>query len=497
MIESVAILIVMAAFFGLLLSLMNFSPSPAYLFAGFLAAVIGISGTELSVLSEFGVIMLLFSVGIEMNILKIFKSFRVIFVAIVQMVGTFFFTYILSTFMGITGMDRLILSLAFVFSSTAIVLKTLSDKGLLDSALGELSVGILILEDIVAALVISFISGAHTSPLGIGALAIFLVVSKKVFDFLSTKQQISLETVFMISIAVAMGSSAIAGTVGLSYGMGALFAGIALSFIDSKHEVLSLFQPLKDFFLLLFFIFIGGFVQLDNLKNLVFLVVPLIITPLTIFIPARIVGIPKRIAVLASITLANLSEFSLVVVWAASSAGMISQNVVGIVALTAMISMLVSPILLQVFLRQKSSKEVISKEAKAEIYLFGAHDTGRHILESLGKKDVVVVDSNSSHVRQLRKKKYNAILGDVGSVNFLSSQGIENVKIVISTVPDVPSNTALLEYLSSKKSEAIVILVSHCDKAAKILRSKGADVVVLPKRLAGKHISAFMKELSM
>ncbi|MBR9680898.1 MAG: hypothetical protein GOU98_03690, partial [Candidatus Altiarchaeota archaeon] len=302
--------------------------------------------------------------------------------------------------------------------------------------------------------------------------------------------------VFVLSIAAAFGASALAANSGLSYGLGALLAGIALSFTESKHEILSLFRPLKDFFLLLFFIFVGSFVELSNPEFLVFLIIPLLITPLVIFTSIKLMKYPTRIALVSAMSLANLSEFSLVLVWAASSIGIISQSIVSIVALNVMVSMLISPIVLQLFLSFEGV-EGTRKKHKADVYLFGVHTTGRHILKDLKKKNLLIVDSNPHHVRTLKEKKYKAILGDVGDPGFLESISVETSKLLISTVPDTHSNLVLLEYLKSTHSDALVVLISHNEADAKTLRRKGADTVVIPKKLAGRHISLFIKELNV
>ncbi|MBR9680516.1 MAG: hypothetical protein GOU98_01675, partial [Candidatus Altiarchaeota archaeon] len=203
MIESIAILLVLGAVFGLILSLLKFSPSPAYLLAGFIGVLLGIQSSELSGMSEFGVIMLLFAVGIEMNIRKIFSSYRIIFIGLFQMTGSFFATYVLGSYLEITGINLLILSLSFMFSSTAVVLKTLFDKGLLDSAIGEIATGILIIEDVAAAIAIALVSNVKLSSFGIFGFVIFLIISKLIFDFTLGRRQVSLETVFVLSIAAA------------------------------------------------------------------------------------------------------------------------------------------------------------------------------------------------------------------------------------------------------------------------------------------------------
>lgn|GEM_PF-6724381 len=496
MIESIAILVILGAVFGLVLSLMKFSPSPAYLLAGFVGVLLGIKSPELSSFSEFGVIMLLFAVGIEMNLKKIFSSYRIIVVGILQMIGSFLSTYLLASYLGYSGAELIIISVAFMFSSTAVVLKTLFDKGLLDSAVGEIATGVLILGDVVAALAIAMVSKSSASIIGLLGLLIFLLVSKFFFDFTFGRRQVSLETVFILSIAVAFGASAIAANSGLSYGMGALLAGMALSFAESRHEISSLFRSLKDFFLLLFFIFIGSFVPVSNLSSLIFLIIPLFVTPLVILFSAKLMGFPTRIALISAMSLANLSAFSLVLVWTASSIGMVSSGVMGVVALNVMVSMLVSPIVLQLFL-DFEGVENDHVHKGADIYLFGAHTTGGHILSELKKRKVIIIDSNPHNVRSLKEKGYNSALGDAGDLGFLSSMKIENSKLVISTVPDAHSNLVLLKYLKKKQSEAIVVLVSHTDHDAKILKEKGADTVVIPKQLAGRHISLFIKELKL
>ncbi len=497
MLESLALLLMAAALLGITLSLFRVSPSPAYLLAGLLLSLLGVSSGELSLFAEFGVIMLLFIVGVELDLPSLLRSsYGILAIALVQMGGAFLATYFLSGWLGFSGTPRLALSLAFMFSSTALVLKTLFDRGLMDSAPGQVAVGVLIMQDIAAAIAISLFSSASFSLAGLLALLALLTAGKWLFNFISTRDTSSLEILFVLAVSLAIASSSLASRIGLSAGMGALLAGFFLSFVETKHELESLFRPLKDFFLLLFFLYIGSFVRFDSISQLALLSVPLLITPLLVFLASLAVRYPPRVALVSAFALSNLSEFSLVLAWTASSSGLVPDSLVSVVALNVLLSMLLSPFLLQLSLRFSPVRRY-DPDASGDFLLFGAHTTGGHILKELSRKDILVVDAKPSSVRKLKSRGVNAILGDVGDVGFLESIGAENARIIISTVPDRYSNLALLEYLRSKKSEAIVVLISQKEEDIAGFRAYGADLVVVPKKLAGRHISQFLKGLRL
>ena len=319
----------------------------------------GASIDVIHIFSQFGIAFLLFIVGLHLNP-KIIKEIVVssLFIGLGQMILTFGLGFGLSLLLGFPSISAIYIGIALAFSSTIIVTKLLSDKEHLDSLYGKISIGILIIQDLIAIgvlMVISSVSGSISLG-GMGLQNLLIGVGLIAFLFLSgfyllpklikniAKHQ---ELLFLFSIFWAFLIAALFGYLGFSIEIGALIAGIVLSVSPYSVEISSKVKPLRDFFLIIFFIILGLNMPILNLgpviiNALILSAAVLILKPLILMFLSSLFGYTKRTNFMVGTTLAQISEFSLIVLILGVSVGQIPTEVLHTLTLTLVITIFFS-----------------------------------------------------------------------------------------------------------------------------------------------------------
>ena len=317
---------------------------------------LGASTNVIQALSQFGVAFLLFIVGLHMNPKSIKEvGLNSLLIGLGQMILTFALGFAVSFWaIHLSLTSSIYIAIAVAFSSTIIAMKLISDKGQLDSLYGKISIGVLIIQDIAAMAVLMVISST-SSGRGLGSFALTnvlgglsLVVILFLFGFailprITKNIAHSQELLFLFSITWAFGIAALFGIIGFSVEIGALIAGILLSVSPYGTEIGSKIRPLRDFFLILFFIILGLNVHISNISriiipSLILSVIVLVFKPLILMTLSAIFGYTKRNNFLVGVTLGQVSEFSLVVLALGVSVGQISQTILSIITLTMIIT---------------------------------------------------------------------------------------------------------------------------------------------------------------
>jgi Kef-type K+ transport system membrane component KefB/Trk K+ transport system NAD-binding subunit len=485
------------------------------------------SGT-LNVFSEMGIAFLLFIVGLHLSP-KVIREVGP--VALVTGLGQILFTatigYFAGIFLGFPPLTSIYIATALTFSSTIIILKLITDKGALDKLYGKISVGFLLVQDFVAILILIIISsigsGGDSSSIGglflmtllkgFGAILIFGPISyfvlPKFEDFLSKSQ----EFLFLFSLAWGFGLSILFLYLGFSIEVGALIAGILLSLAPYSYEMSSKLKPLRDFFLISFFIILGSQMTFTNINVLI---VPVIIfsllvvmgNPLVVMTLMGLMKYSKKTSFLSGLTVAQIGEFSLIFLALGVKVGHVSQEILSFVTLISLItifgctylimyseqiySLLSGP--LSIFERKKIKEEEIPKK-DYEYILLGYNRIGFSIIKSLSKitKNFLVVDYNPKIVKDLKNEGINAIYGDVDDSEFLENLGIWKSSVIISTIPEKETNKLILDVLKRNKSKTIVLLTGRQIKDALELYSAGANYVILPHFLGGEYTAKLIK----
>ncbi|MBI2414770.1 cation:proton antiporter [candidate division WWE3 bacterium] len=476
--------------------------------------------TTLSTFSQMGVAILLFIEGLHLSPSET-KEYGISSMKIGawQMLITVTLGYILSQILGYPLIPSLYIAVALAFSSTIVTVKLLSDKHDLEKLYGRISVGILLLQDIVAATALiiatSFSTGQVTPialliPLGKGLALTILIffISKKVLPLLDGLLGKSQEFLFMFSLAWGFGIGSLFSYFGLSIEIGALLAGVALSLSPYSSEISAKLRPLRDFFLVMFFITIG--MQL-NPQALSHVMLPLVVFSLfTILIKPSIImflmgasGYKKKTSFFSAMSLAQISEFSLILGVLGFKFGHIDSTVMSLLTLLAVITTGISSYLiiyspklypLLANLLFIFEKKVVDKESdiltRYDVILFGCNRVGYDFIEKfkhLGQS-FLCIDYDPDVIKDLVASGINCKYGDVEDADFLDDLNIYESKMIVSTIPEFEANMFLLRMVK-KNPEIIIITISYTIDDALRLYDAGADYVILPHFVGGRFVA--------
>ncbi len=504
-----------------------------YILSGILAGpflfnIIGATDT-LTTFSQIGIALLLFFVGLNLNP-KVIKDVGKI--SLITGLGQVLFTssigFIIARFLGFSTISSLYISIALAFSSTIIIMKLLSDKKDLESLYGRISIGFLIIQDFVAILILLVISslknGDNLASLaietilkGIGGILILFIISQYVLPKLTKVIAKSQEFLLLFSITWCFAIASAFHYLNLSIEAGALLAGISLSMSPYHFEISSKMKPLRDFFLILFFIMLGSQMIFSNiLQNIgIILILSLFVligNPLIVMALMGSLGYTKRNSFLAGLTVAQISEFSLIVVAMGVSVGHVSQEVMSLVTAVGLITFAGStymilyshklyPILskyLSIFERKgkKVDEHKYYKENDHEIILFGYNRIGFDVLQSLKKikTKFLVIDYDPETITKLSKEGYDCRYGDANDSELLNEINFHKAKMVISTIPLFDTNLLIIKKVIEANKNAIIAVVSHQINEAERLYGEGATYVIMPHFLGGKHFSTMIEK---
>lgn len=517
----------MAGLFGILAKKARQPLLVGYLIAGGVASYLGFfSGGEFESLGKIGVALLLFLVGLEMDLKEIPTIGKTALITGLGQIGfTSFFGFLISRGLGYPVITSLYIAVALTFSSTIIIVKLLSEKRDLDSLYGKISVGFLLVQDLVAVLILMFLAGFRTGNTGLlpflflltkAALLFFLTwyLSKKILPGIFEKVVgHSHELLFVVSIAWALGISAlVGGPLGFSFEIGGFLAGLSLSNISEHLGVANKTRPLRDFFLTLFFLSLGSQLVVGEIGTII---IPALIFSTFVFIGNPIIvmsmlgflGYKKRTSFLASVTVAQISEFSFILMAMGISLGHIEGSVASTIILVGAITMTLSTYLItgaeKIYTKIKSWLTVFEKHGSPDetclhseedldnhIILIGCDRTGKRLLPFFKNNghNLLVVDHDPNVFKRLSADKVRIILGDATDVEILELLNIKKSKMLICTVSSMSQNLSILEHVKAIKANTTFIGSAQTREDATHLYEKGADFVIVPEVLAGEYL---------
>jgi len=486
------------------------------------------SPDTITVFSHMGVALLLFVVGLGLNP-KVIKEVGL--VSIVTGVGQAVFTivvgFFLSLALGFSKLTALYIGLALAFSSTILILKLLSDKNELESLYGKISIGFLLVQDllaIVTLIIVSSLNGGGTAQMlvlsvvlkGLLLLVGLFLIGVYLLPRITKVVAKSQEMLLLFSISWAFALSFLFYKAGFSLEIGALIAGVTLSLSPYRYEISSKMKPLRDFFLVLFFIMLGyqlGFsdIQQNILPVILFSLLVLIGNPLSVLILMGLMGHTKRNGFLAGWTVAQIGEFSHILIALGFSIGHLEKGIVSIITAVTLITIAISSYLvlyasrvypyiakyLTIF-EKKNIKATVPHlgSKKYDVLLFGCDRVGHDLIVLLKKlkKKFLVIDHNPEIVSSLSRKGMKCVYGDASDMEFLDELHLPRVKMVVSTIPDFEINNNIITKVRDVNTSAVVVVVSHHAEEAIQLYEKGASYVILPHLLGGYHASMLIEK---
>ncbi len=502
------------------------------------------SDEQIDLLAELGIALLLFLVGLKLD-LKLVRTLGS--VALATGLGQVLFTSVIGYGLGLAlGLDHitaLYVAVALTFSSTIIIVKLLTDKKEVDSLHGRVAIGFLIVQDLVvilAMLVLSAVGigtaeegsgsalGQVLRVLGYGAGLLVLVVLfvRYLANGLVSRIAHSSELLIIFAIAWAAFLAAVADYAGLSKELGGLLAGVSLASTEYREAIVARLASLRDFLLLFFFIALGTELDLGMLGDqmvpaLVLSVFVLVGNPLIVMVIMGVLGFRKRTGFLAGLTVAQISEFSLIFIAMGVSLGHIATGALGLVTLVGLVTIALSVYmisyshrlyrLLEPLLvgferrhpfRETSPGEEREAERKHDVILFGFGRYGSSIaahLQEAGHR-ILVVDFNPEVVRQCRRLGMAGIYGDATDEEFLATLPLHSPQWIVSAMPEhelgVTHSDPRLVLIRSLRRQGyqgrIAVSTQNPDEREMLLEA-GADAVFMPFQDAGREAVARME----
>lgn len=528
-VELVAVFVI-AVLVGIIFRYFGLPSIVGHVLSGF---VIGLSGfisspsvEVLELLGTLGVTLLLFLVGLEMNwteIRKVGKEAVLVFFGQTLLLAAVFVVFGVFA-IGFSPLAAVFFAVAMTFSSTIVVVKVLSEKKELESYSGRLTLGVLLLQDILAIGLLVFLpsTGSAANAFGLGTLLVKLLslilavnivghflISQLMKYVIKTAEDLVLFSLSWFAL-VLFGSVKL---LGLSPEIGGLLAGLSLSTSWGHFQIISKIRILRDVFLTMFFVLLGFQVGLGGVDwKLLLVLVPMIILVkfLITHMVSRLIGLSGRNALMLGINMTQMSEFSLVIMSVGLATGLWNEPLVRAVTLSGLFSMALSTVLIsnseklsikiskisKLLFKFSGKNKQIKVEHKNHIVLFGGDRTGKSILSFLNKigEETVVVDFNPQVVADLKKKGESVIFADATDPDVLELANIAQAKMVISTMKSLNDSLSLISELKNRKIEVPVIADAESLAQAKELYQAGAAYVIFPHFVSGWHMGQVIKK---
>ena len=502
----------------------------AYLLAGFLIGPHGFKWVteahSIETIASIGLMLLLFMIGLEMDLKKMFSAGKAIsFTAAAQIFGGIALGWLFFRLPGFgsSWLEAFYLAVAAAMSSTIIIVKILHDKHELETLAGRITLGVLVLQDLVTILFLALQPNLKNPAAGI-MLAAFgkvlllvglaYVVSRFVLPHVFHRVARQPELVLVGALAWCFAVAGFAGQLQLSPEMGALIAGVMVSTFPYTLDVVAKVTSLRDFFVTLFFVSLGMTIPVPTWSLLLYMLLFSLFLVgsrlLTVFLPLYKMKLGHRISLLPAINLCQLSELSLVLLTLGRRSGDVSETSINIAAIAfaflavdSTYAIFGSEVLLRktsIWLNQlglpdlKDASTGTKKAATGKrIFILGFCWTASSLLEEITRdkptllQEIQVVDFNPHVIEQLRRRGVPVIYGDISQRDMLLHSGVAHAQIILCTLPDMllkgANNFKLLRQLRELNATAQIVV--HAEKLATLpeLYAAGADYVTAPRLL--------------
>ncbi|MCW9705451.1 cation:proton antiporter family protein [Fodinibius salsisoli] len=495
----------MAFIFGMLFSQIKLPPLVGYLAAGGMLSAYGYeAGTALHEIAHLGVLFLLFTVGLHLRLKNIIQIEVLGTGGIHLLISTAIFVPIALSF-GYPFSASLIIAIVLGFSSTVLTAKNLERRDELGAYHGRVAIGILILQDIVAIILLGLTSGAAPSPWSIALLLLPLLrpVAIKLVE-LSSEEELKL----LFALMLAVGGGALFESLGLSSELGALVAGMLLSGHTAADELAKKLWGLKEAFLVGFFLEVG-LAGLPGLQDLYLALAAMALLPLksVLFFALMLTfKLRARTSFIATTSLTSYSEFTLIAGSVAASAGFIPEGVVVAFALLTAVSFaLNAPLSIwEEDLWQKLETSLVKYErdvrhpehqtlslGTAEYLVIGMGSAGQAAYDRLRKADkhVVGMDIDPARIQQNIANGRRVIYGDMQDVELWQNMDLGNIQSVILAIGTPEAKINATQFMRANSYQGAILALTMQEAEHQALSKAGASAVCLPITQAGRKLA--------
>jgi len=539
LLQDIGVVVLAATVIGLAAHLLRQPIILGYLVAGALIGPeLGVGWVKeqesIDIISEMGLILLLFVIGLELNVKALLASGRQLLIAgfgqfpACALLGVALFGLLGYGLKG-SHSDGLYLALMCSLSSTAVVVKLLYDKSELDTLPGRMTVGILVIQDIFAIFILAFQPNFANPTIGpvlkaiggtVGLLAAGFLFSRYALGWVFHSIAKAPEMVVATSIGWCAAVAGLAGGLGLSKEMGALIAGLSIAAFPYSIHVTAKTLPLRDFFLTLFFMSLGMKITAPRWDTAMLVGVMVGFTISSRFLTAYPMlifsGAGRRTAFISSLNLAQISEFSLVI----GSLGIIYKHIQpGTVAAT-IYAMAISAVLSSYAIRYShplylafdrlmarlgrggaAQSDTIGPATRGDprpITILGFHRVGQALVEAAERhspallRQMRVIDFNPEKLKGLNAKGVTATFGDISSHDTLEHAHLHDSRLILCTIPDMllkgTDNQTLVQVCRTIAPRAQIVVTADDPRHEHLLRREGAHAVLNPHNLAAEQI---------
>ena len=530
---SVALILALAVAAGAIAKLLRQPVVVSFIIVGILAGPTAFNlvegAEEIRLFAKFGIAILLFLVGLKLDFHMIRSTGKVALVAgLSQVAFTAAVGFGIAMLFGFEATTAFYIAVALTFSSTIIIIKLIGDKRELDTLYGRIAVGILIVQDIlvVAAMVVIVTIGnpgegsvVTDLVVTLASSAVFLgviafaskFVLEKVLDWISKSPELTL----LFGVAWAIVLAAISILIGLSMEIGAFVAGVSLASTAYRESLGARMVSLRDVMLLFFFIELGASLTFaDALGQLwpaiVLSVFVLVGKPLIVFAIMGWMGYRSITSFRTGVALAQISEFSLILIALGYSLGQVDSAVLSLVTLVAVFTITVSSYLIlytdklfplmqgfmHLFERGKASAvDEESQSLSFDAIVIGSGRFGTEVISGLisSGSSVLAVDLDPDALARARELGAETLFGDVGDPDFAKMLPIHQTGTLICTAPDRSTNTLLLESLKSLDYGGDLYLTALDNQTAEMFAKEDRVTTIRPLKMAANRIVKQLK----
>ena len=474
---------------------------------------------QVDLLAKLGIALLLFLVGLKLDT-NIIRSMGK--VALATGLGQVLFTsitgYFIALGLGLAPMASLYVAVALTFSSTIIIVKLLSDKGEIDSLHGRIALGFLIVQDIVVVLVMIGLSafgrglgaGNFTHEMilvflkGLALVGLLGLMMRYVIGPVVERLARLPELLILAAIAWAVGLAAVGDALGFSKEIGAFLGGVSLASTRFREMIAARLVALRDFLLLFFFIDLGAHLDMSILGDqtvaaVVLSLFVLIGNPLIVMIIMGLMGYRKRTGFLAGLTVAQISEFSLILGALGVRLGHLPAEAMGLITLVGLITISLSTYMilyssqlyewlgpwLGVFERRAANREVSHDSIEPfqpEVILFGLGRYGLEMADALQhrRRKVMAIDFDPDVVRKNEATPYSVCYGHAEDIEFLKSLPLHSARWIVAAFTHRQTSLALIQTLRQLAFQGEIAVTAYNEHDASAYEAAGANLVLRP-----------------
>ncbi len=495
-----------------------------FLLTGIILGQSGLSivnaGYEIEVISEVGVMLLMFTIGLEFSLEK-FKEMKkeVLLYGGLQVLFTLALSIIFTFFTSFTLAEKIFAGFLIPLSSTAIVLKILQDRGSLHSPSGKIMIGVLLFQDlcvvplIILTPILASLGNIDGMAISIQLLKSFILIvlilsiSKyilpKIFDFVVSSKVNELFLVLVLGLC--FGLALLTNHLGFSAALGAFIAGMVLAESDFLHQIEADVKPLRTIFLSIFFITVGMLLNMDYvmanpLKIAFFISIVFLIKLIVVFFSLFAFRIPVNNALLIGLGLAQIGEFSFMLLNIALPIKIISNDFYQLFLSVSVISMLITPFLMQLGYRiskeNSLKKNIVDRDESMHkhVIIAGFGINGLNLSKIFKTLNIPykIIEINPHTVKKYKRAGENIVYGDITQQDNLKRIGVDKAEMIIIAISDALATSAAVKISRALNPHIKIIVRSEFITQIEALYKVGADTVISQDFEASLEIASYV-----